>query len=216
MFFSPFKIGLFYVLFHFCVRVCVGKVNFYKYKFKLCLCFKQGFRKIESWDVGFANEKVVIGEKHFLKNIHRCRPAHSHYMQNQDHVSIPLTKQKNSILRWKLIDNHLLHLDLQRHQREGDIWVSITTLGENLWNMEQKTSNMTLLIGCGNYGILCLFTTRSKLNCFTDINGVWLYLFVVVIMAISTWCKWWQLYTRYSCFYWFNFVTFVHRWKSNL
>ena len=30
-------------------------------------------------------------------------------------------------------------------------------------------------------------------------------------MAISAWCKWWQLYTRYSCFYWFNFLTFVHR-----
>ena len=177
------------------VCVCVDKVKFSKYKFKLCLCFKQGFRKIESWEVGFANEEVVTREKHFLKNIHRCRT---------------LTEHKNSILRWKLIDNHLLHLDLQRHQRQGDIWVSITNLGEKLWNMEQKTGNMTLLIGCGNYGILCLFTTRSKLNCFIDVNGVWLYLFVVVTMEISTWCKWWQLYTRYSCFYWFNFLTFVN------
>lgn len=110
-----------------------------------------GFRKIDPDQWEFANEEFIRGQRHLLKNIHRRKPVHSHSMQNQDHVSVPLSETEKQefmveINRLKH-NNNLLQLELQTHQRESEVFeFQIQSLGEKLQNMEQRQRQMISFI----------------------------------------------------------------------
>ncbi|KAL5576989.1 hypothetical protein UlMin_018688 [Ulmus minor] len=113
-----------------------------------------GFRKADPEQWEFANDDFVRGQPHFLKNIHRRKPVHSHSLQNvqgQGSSSSTLTEAERQSLKDEIerlqLDKKQLGLELAMYEQEQQgLDLQRNVLKERFQTMERRHDSILSMV----------------------------------------------------------------------
>ncbi|KAE9610401.1 hypothetical protein Lal_00006053 [Lupinus albus] len=105
-----------------------------------------GFRKIDPEQWEFANDDFVRGKPHFMKNIHRRKPVHSHSLQNLQ-AQVPLMESERQSLKEEIEklkqDKEQLLMEFRRYEHEWQTYeIQIHCSKDRLEKLEQAQQKM--------------------------------------------------------------------------